>query len=266
MTDTNDFENQLYSQFEDSSPSQETDEGQPGPPPPAAAPTPSRVKLTDDLELPPDHAQVLADFYKWLQANPQQAALIDAYLSGQAEIVRREQPQAPEPQPAPQPKAQDEQKEPPSPELAELEQLRQKIAQLEQIQYREQMQTAHAAVVEGQQRFAKRMGLTDEELEKVSQVAAAIGSLPHFVQAAGDMITGVEQALENAFWTIPEMREKAISQMLSSPDLARQRRAASISGSGGSAPRQSPPTTPEDRRKAMIDEITQALRGGLNGS
>jgi hypothetical protein len=118
--------------------------------------------------------------------------------------------------------------------------------------------------------FADRYALTPGELVQVESRLAASGIMPSLVDRrggpSGDVYQAIMDGFETTAWTSPDLRQRLIaSQTQPAIDEAndtRQRAAklGSLSGSGGSVPRtESAPMNSEDRRKAMVAEITAAM-------
>jgi hypothetical protein len=244
-----------------------------------STPEPEKVNVLG-RELLRDEAEALLEFLDWARANPEYLAAFDSYLAGEAELVPRGQKPPAQP-PATSASA------PPAPELAtsqpapsangkaaplaagtetdELTELRRQVAEMRQHFATQQMAAARAAVLEGQQRFAKQWGLTDQEIEDLSNVAARLGVVAQLAQQTGDMTTAVERALELAMWSEPAWRERALRAQEASEaaERERQRKASSLAGSAATiSGSMNAPQTPEARREAMVAEIAEALRGG----
>jgi hypothetical protein len=244
-----------------------------------AAPEPEKVNVLG-RELLRDEAEALLEFLDWARANPEYLAAFDSYLAGEAELVPRGQKppasSASAPPPAPelatsQPAPSANGKTAPAPaaspdaETNELAELRRQVAEMRQHFATQQMAAARAAVLEGQQRFAKQWGLTDQEIEDLSNVAARLGVVAQLAQQTGDMTTAVERALELAMWSEPTWRERALRAQEASEaaERERQRKASSLAGSAATiSGSMNAPQTPEARREAMVAEIAEALRGG----
>lgn len=271
------FEQELESQFQpqdavaSEQPLQQEAQAQP-------TPEPEKVNVLG-RELLRDEAEALLEFLDWARANPEYLAAFDSYLAGEAELVPRGQkpPAQPPATPAsappapelatsqPAPSANGKAAPAPAAETDELTELRRQVAEMRQHFATQQMAAARAAVLEGQQRFAKQWGLTDQEIEDLSNVAARLGVVAQLAQQTGDMTTAVERALELAMWSEPTWRERALRAQEASEAAERERQRKASSLAGGAATisgSMNAPQTPEARREAMVAEIAEALRGG----
>lgn len=240
-------------------------------PPPPSTEEPKYVEVLGQ-RLTEEEAQNLVDFYSWARANPQHVQAIDSYLTGNAQIVPREYLEQQQRQ---QQQAQPEQSQADLEEwealpaavkqkLSELDELKGVVGSLTQEQRQAQMATAQSAVQKGAENFKSRYSLSDEDMEVLMAETARLQVLPTIVQQTGDMLKGVEEALEMTYWRSTDFRERefAKQQTQARQQQQRQRKASALSGSSGSVPRASEPRTQEQRREAMVSEIATALRDG----
>lgn len=125
--------------------------------------------------------------------------------------------------------------------------------------------------------FQNERSLSDDEMNQVYELAGSLNVLPSLM-APNDPITGlprkvdpldaVEKALEMAYWTVPEFREKEVQRQLESnrADNERKRKMTSLGGSGGSTKKDvKAPTTKQEINAAMAAEIAAAMTGQNQG-
>lgn len=242
--------------------------------PSASAPTDDDVIEWEGRQLKRGEAKALVEFYDWARANPGAMQAFDAYLTGQYDLVPKGYvPQQQQQATGPIQQVQTEEVEDPYEDLppavrdklSKIDEYEQRFAALDQQQQVEQLAVAQTAVQKGTANFQTKFGLTDEDIAELSETTARMGILPNIARERGDMLTAVEEALEVAYWRTPKFRDLAFQrqQTEAAEDLKRQQRASALSGASGSTPRGgTSPSNPSDRRVAMVNEITQAMRGG----
>lgn len=123
--------------------------------------------------------------------------------------------------------------------------------------------------------FKESYGITDDNVVNNVKLAAARLDVMHSILNRGiDPITGlptdpnplnaVKRAMEVAAYSIPEVREQVIAAQLSQQqsDFQRKQRLNAVGGSTRPLPRNTPaPTSPQDIRNAMVQEVAAAMNG-----
>lgn len=112
--------------------------------------------------------------------------------------------------------------------------------------------------------FASDFKLSDTELADLRTRAAKLNVVPNFINEGASAQDAFRQALELAYWSTPEYRSRDLADHIEAASEAKKKkaRAASISGSAGSAPRTAPkPKTEQEKRAAMIDELAGKWSG-----
>ncbi len=226
-----------------------------------------------DVRVPTEEAGKVAQFWDWMNNNPDEAMQFVGYMTGEYELHPRGQ--APQPQPQPVPAAQDS-------EIADeyedwdllpdsvqdrLKKVDQMESYLAQQQHRD-MQMSQArnlqAVETGQAQFANAYDLNASEVARLADEAARLNIVPALVQEIGDPVRAVERALEIVYLQSEQGREREFNRRMEQTEIDRekQRKMASVGGTAGSVPRQEPDAIPGnaiERRSAMVNEIAAAL-------
>lgn len=277
--------------------------GEPTPPTPPTEPTPSPAPspapspdpesyTIGDRTLTADQAREALHVYDWAQGlTPDHVAVIDAVFSGDYVVVPRDQ--------APPPSQPGTSPVPPSGasgggggdeidldaldpdtrayierQRAQIEQYVQQATQpLIQANAQQHQQQVIAQLDQGAQTFMQRMNLTEQDIGTLQQRVAETGILPGIASRhRNNLSAAMEEALEAAYWTTPQYRDRAIAaqteaqlaadRQRATEDAKRQRKASSLTGSAGSVPRTQPPATKQDRDKAMVGDIAAAMSGG----
>lgn len=226
-------------------------------------PSPEFVEVAG-RKLRPEEAQELVEFYEWARANPQVMAGVNAYLSGQYQLVPVQQEETkPE---------EDDEWEHVDPSIksrfealqAEVQQMAAWRQQWVQQQTYEQVVRAQTDLAAGIERFNSRYSLTEDELQTLQNEAAELSILPALIQKHnGDRVAAVDEALETAYWRSETFRQREFDKerLNEKNDAKRKSTASKLSGSSGSVPRhRETPSTPEQRKEAMIREIAEAMQ------
>lgn len=223
-------------------------------------------------KLARDQAEALGQFYDWAQENPTYVQAFDAWLRGDYELVPAgQQAQAPAPaDSSPQEEVEQEEDLSDLPasvraKLTQFDAVQAQVERLNQAQAAEQLRVAQTAVAKGKDTYQTRMGLTDEDMVELEGAAVRLGVLPNIAAQTNDMIRAVEETLDLAYWSTPKFREAALAKQAQQNNeaLKRQRKANALGSSSGSVPRTaSSSNTPQERREAMISELSKALNGG----
>lgn len=131
--------------------------------------------------------------------------------------------------------------------------------------------TTQSIVDRAKASFQQERGLTSEQMDNLSKIAAQLNVLEGQLSPVDpvtqlprkvDPLAAVEKALDIAYWTIPEYRDKEISRRLDAnrKDQQKKQKLSSLGGSSGNTPREpQTPQTKEDIRNAMIREVAQAI-------
>lgn len=245
----------------------------PAPPPPESYP--DTFRLDDDVEVSRETLLAYHAFEQFLEANPKVAEAIQQAVVGE-QAPPSETPaqgQTPAPQPSPTPDFDLE-----NPEvkwlLERLESQDKKLADaLESIsrhdaQLTTQSEAQTKSIVDrAAVSFAKERGLTEEQVTGLRDIAASMNVMEGLLSPIDpvshlprkvDPLAAVEKALEIAYWSVPEYREKEIERRLTvqREDTKRQSKLSSLGGSSGSTPREQPaPQTKKELQDAMIREV-----------
>lgn len=261
---------------------QETPSEEVAPPPTVETPeAPTTLTLPDGSELPLEAAQRYVGLDKYFEENPQVVHLLRGIADGSLTVSPVGQPAesaTTEGKRTPETVALPEDIDPEDPgikfllgRLAEADQrYEQVVGRLDSIEPQLQQQTANnaqAIVHRAARSFQSDRGLTDEQMAKVQEHAASMQVLPALMSPVDpvtnlprqvDPLAAVEQALDMAYWQVPEFREAEIQRQLTQKkeDDTRKAKLGALSGNSGSVPRTKPePKTPEEMRQAMIEEL-----------
>jgi len=244
------------------------------PEPTTSIPTPEEWAWEDGFKLTKDQARYYAELEAYLYANPAAAETIKKALTSQ-------EPQATTPTQVEKPAATvpdiqlDEFTDPTVKAIyekmqeqeAELARLRDSTSGITDYVTTQQQQTAESLMNRATSSFKEQHSLTDEEMSRLTEVTARLQILPSLMNPVDpisgqvrkvDPLAAIEEALNTAYWQIPEFRDRAISQTIESQNRDRQRKQklSSLQGSSGSVPREAPvPSTEHERRQAMIAEV-----------
>lgn len=259
-------------------------------PPPASASTDLSWQWDDGLAIDREKARNLALFDQWLEANPQLASQIAGVAQGQFELVPKgsgvPNAQAPTAQapPASTAPAELDLDDPIQRRLwDELNSTRKQLDAAGEVLTRHEAQiqqtganTTRALVDRVATEYATKKNLSAEELNVVRQQAARLNivsslaspidpvtQLPRTV----DPVQAVEQALDTAYWSIPQFRDRALADMTKAQieDIRKKAKLTSLGGSSGSVPRKATrPTNENERREAMVAQV--AADWNNNGS
>ncbi len=226
----------------------------------------------DGFKLTKDQARYYAELEAYLYANPAAAETIKNALQAQQQVKPEEKPK---PEPAAPAIELDEFTDPAVKTLYEkLQQQEQELAQLRESTTGisdyvsvQQQQTAESLMNRATTSFKDQHSLSDDEMSRLTEITARLNILPSLMSPVDpisgqprkvDPLAAIEEALNTAYWQIPEFRDRAISQEIEANNRDRQRKQklSSLQGSSGSVPREQPvPTTEHERRQAMIAEV-----------
>lgn len=287
--DLSDFEKLIQDRFgngedDDSGPSDAPPDGgesepatdsPPEPEPPSEPPAEDIWEFDGGLTLDKETARSLAEFNAFLNANPDVAEAIRQSVAAQ---YQTEQP--PEPPPTSDLSVENLDLDDPNVKFlydnyqkqqSELQQAMDLIRRHELQLSTQTEATANSIVERAVTSFQKEHQLDEESMQQVRQIAGQM-NIVESVFAPEDPITGlarrvdpltaIEKALDIAYWSIPEYRDREISRRLevNKQDQEKKRKLSSLGGSSGSVPReQQTPTTKEEIQAAMIREVAQAM-------
>ena len=229
-----------------------------------------------DVKIPQGEAERVAQFWDWMNQNPDEALQFVGYMTGEYELHPRGQ--APVQQPvgaAAAPAAAPETVEDPYEDWDLLpdsvqERLK-KVDQMESYLAKQQeyeRQVAHrqnqSSVETAQAQFANAYDLNGMEVARLADEAARLNIVPALVQETGDPVRAVERALEIVYLQSDQGRDREFNRRLEQTEVERekQRKMASVGGTAGSVPRHEPDAVPSnatERRSAMVNEIAAAL-------
>ena len=246
-------------------------------PEPTTSPSTDEWSWDDGFKLTKDQARYYAELESFLYANPAAAEAIRNTLQTQQGQQTQATTSPKEEKPAATfPEIQiDEFTDPTVRALYErMQQQEQELAQLREsttgiTDYvsTQQQQTAESLMNRATASFKEQHSLTDDEMGRLTEITARLQILPALMSPVDpisgqvrkvDPLAAIEEALNTAYWQIPEFRDRAISQTIEANNRDRQRKQklSSLQGSSGSVPREAPiPTTEHERRQAMIAEV-----------
>lgn len=248
----------------------------------STAPTPVAPQLYEinGQQYTQQQMDQILEASQWVsQINESQAQFIDGVLSGQIQFdPQTQQPQFQSQQipVTPAPPVVDDY-EYADPRLkAELDSLREQVAQqasLTQQQLAAQHQAAlaetTARINTGASAFQTKFNLSPEERDNLMQSAVTLQVIPQIGQRQKDPSLAIQEAMEIAYWATPEYRDRYIAQQAAeqqqvvNQNVERKTKASSLASSGGSVPRVpvAQPLTPDGRRKAMAGELAAHMNG-----
>ena len=229
-----------------------------------------------NVKIPQAEAERVAQFWDWMNQNPDEALQFVGYMTGEYELHPRGQAPVQQAAGAPAaPAAAPETVEDPYEDWDLLpdsvqERLK-KVDQMEAYLGRQQeyeRQVAHrqnqSAVETAQAQFANAYDLNGVEVARLADEAARLNIVPALVQETGDPVRAVERALEIVYLQSDQGRDREFNRRLEQTEVERekQRKMASVGGTAGSVPRHEPDAVPSnatERRSAMVNEIAAAL-------
>lgn len=154
---------------------------------------------------------------------------------------------------------------------SKLAEMQQTVAQFQQAQAQQRQSELMASANNAAAKFAQRMSLTPEEMNRVRNVASGMGLDMERMMSGIDPATGLpanhdfasaaERAYEIAYYAMPDMRARTVSEQVTQSQEKRVKRAkaSSVSGSAGSASRTPPPPNKSqslrDQLQAEVDRI-----------
>lgn len=218
------------------------------------------------------------------QLTPDQAALIDGVLSGQYQVVPRDQSFASPPAGVPTPTGTPAGTSPDLPELddelidpalkAHLDYLRTQVesftatTQQQQLdQQRQSLETFEAAASQARTTFATDFNLSDDEVSAIEQRTVQLQIIPGFAnQYRGNPALAIQKAFETVYWATPDYQAREVERRLEEERAAsttttnRKGKASALTGNGGSVPRtpaNPAPLTQVERRAAMAKAIAE---------
>ena len=243
------------------------------------------------LRITRDQARTFAEFEAFLAANPDLAEAIGGAVVGTHKFlpVETPAPQATTPPSSPQGVAPLE-----PPDALDLDDPVQRavwerlVATNEQLQQATEIIGRHEAQLQRQQAettgslLAKATDLyrdahkelTDEDMGEITTVVARLNVLPAMLSPVDpvtnlprqvDPIKALNDAYDLAYWQIPRLRDAQLRAFQAEEQQSQQRKnkLSSLGGSSGSVPRQptTVPSDPQERRKAMLSEMSSMLNG-----
>lgn len=270
-------------------------------PHPNTAPDPSATPAESDLDIlefqgrqiTRAQAKGLLSVLEWASTNPQQAAVVDAYMQGTVQFdptagrliptnpqQTQQQPGVAQPNPQSTPAADPYAALPP--ETAERIRAMETVLQYNTQQQeaeranvlRQQQQSDATAIETGVREFQARYALSDEQTQLLTTVAAQANILPGIRNSSPDMKAAIGTVLEMTFWATPQFREAELNRQASAitnqqTKQTKQSNLIGAAGGVGSAPKKvdSAPSRPRDRNerdKMMADELATHLATNSN--
>lgn len=228
----------------------------------------------------PELTRALAT-HQWFARLPDHVVQgIDAYLSGQYQLVPLVAPATaagPVSPSSPPPQVEEEEWLDPraAQEIqslrAEVEALKGNVTSTSQQQMETALRNQQTIIETTAHSFAEEYSLAEDQMSELVSVlnnAQILSGLHH--QHNGDVAKAMRAGLEMTLWSTPSLRDSVLARQAevaqlelaqqTQDDERRKQQLSALSGSGGSAPRRDPiPRTPEDRQRAMRDTIAAAM-------
>ena len=228
------------------------------------------------VKVPQAEAERVAQFWDWMNQNPDEALQFVGYMTGEYELHPRGQ--APVQQPvgaAAAPAAAPETVEDPYEDwdllpdsvqerLKKVDQMESYLAKQQEYERQVVHRQNQSSVETAQAQFANAYDLNGMEVARLADEAARLNIVPALVQETGDPVRAVERALEIVYLQSDQGRDREFNRRLEQTEVERekQRKMASVGGTAGSVPRHEPDAVPSnatERRSAMVNEIAAAL-------
>lgn len=241
--------------------------------------------LRDISSLPPDKAAALEQaLYGQPSAQPPPAGYPSSQGPSTAPAAAQGQPGASSaggPGPAapasPSPDADDEDpylSQHLAPVREELADVRERLAAREAQEAQAQRAALQRGIESGFEEFRQSYShLSNEDLGRLYLRVQNEGTLVGHYQSTGDGREAMRRALEQTYWADPTYRQAEIDRRVQEAqeqvmaDMRRQAKAGSLSPSGASAPRETPPPrTRDERDAALVAGLAEAMAEGTNGS
>ena len=249
--------------------------------PAVAPPAPDFIEIGSQ-RIPAEHAERVAAFWQWMNEYPEQAMEFMGYLNGEYTLTPAQQAAveqaaaqaaAAPAEPKPRPEDEDWTFVPDSVKdaIAELDEIKGRFETYDQwvarLEYEREQEAATAAVQAinmGVEKFREQYDVSDQDLEQLRIEAGRLGVADRLAQQYGDPVRAVAESLELAYLRNPTFRDRETARQVTQAqeDQQRQRKLGALGGSGSPPVRKTTPSTPEDRRTAMVREIREAVNGG----
>lgn len=249
------------------------------------APAPQFVEIAG-RQIPISEADRVGALYDFIQQYPEQAAQFGSYLLGDMQLVPKSGPEGvtAAPPTTEQPPARtplrDEDMEYLPPAVQErirlldeyedrFDQIGRALTTYEDVarqQYEqvnaERARAAQGAINAGTEQFKTAYDLSDDEVQGLMEDASKMGVVAHLAQQYQDPVRAVSEALELAYLRNPDYRDREFARRQAEAEAQRKKdkKLGAISGAGGSVNRSTTPSTPEEKRAAMVREISEAMR------
>ncbi len=253
-------------------------EGTPG----ETAQPPAPAFTLNGQDFSPQDLETAIGVAGWFnRLNPAQVQSIDALLSGQYVLTPTTQASAsPPPETvAPVDDGEDWLDPRAAQEIArlrtELDGIKSSLTPVVESQQQTQRQQIEAAIGSASTAYATERELTDQDMAKLQAAVSQSGIYPTFYQrTGGDAALAMRQALDTVFYTTPEFRDREVKaqvdaqlQQLSQTqrdEQKKQQQLSALSSTGGTVPRREPrPSTPQDKHRAMVDELNRHMNGDV---
>lgn len=240
---------------------------------------PSTFKLDDDTSIDADTARRYLQFDAFLAENPDFVSALQGIADGTFQVVPVDQETQPtKTTPSTDSLSLPDDVDPDDPAVkfflsqqaatqAQLTEALDKISSHESQITQQNAATTTSIINRATISFQKDHSLTNEQMEKIQTTAANLQILPALMSPVDPMsgmprkvdpLAAVEQALETAYWQLPEFREQEIESRLKQQkdDTTRKGKLTALGGSSGSTPKMpNAPTNEQERRQAMIAEV-----------
>lgn len=237
------------------------------------------IHVAPGVDLPREAALSYAQFDALLRNDPELFQLINETVQGRR--AGTTQPTQPSVTPAPSlPElGEDDLLDPAVKSLYEtarsqqqyIENLNARLQQVTDVTIARQQEEFQAVLDSTRASFATEHNLSKSQMDQVQATAERLNVVPSLMRGVDpvsgmpvprDRTTALTRAFDIAFNYIPEFREKALAEAVSSraKSTRRKQKLAGVSGSGGGMPKSEPiPTNEHERRQAMIKEVAEAM-------
>ncbi len=157
----------------------------------------------------------------------------------------------------------------------EIDGVKKSLTPVVETQQQSQQAQIMAAIEGAAATYAEERNLTPDEMQRLEQAVSQSGIYPSLYQRArGDAAKAMRESLDTIFYTTAEFRDREVKaqvdaqlQQLSQSqrdEQEKQRQMSALSSTGGTVPRREPrPSTPQDRKQAMVEEISRAMNGDV---
>lgn len=261
-------------------PAPDEGEGEEESPPAPSEPSPSNIlEVAPGVAITREQALSYYEFDALLRGRPDLAQEITALVNGHPREAGEQQPATPASLNLPEGYEDDPYVKPVydayNASIDQLKAMQQRLDELERATTQRDNEEMNVLIDTQRIRFQQENSLTDDEMNHVVETAGRLNVLPALINGTDpitgqaeprDRATALHRAFEIAYWSLPEMRDRALQTQVTkrATTTRRKQRLAGVSGGGGGAVAQNTDPrsmSPLERRAAMIAEVA-----GLTGN